>query len=183
MLPARPNRPIGVIPRELTYSTQLTIAHEPAWYIAEEGCLDMDKLLTAFQEFFRRHSESWVERFDYKEAGSQLLLQAFLQRIINGGGRIEREYGFGRERTDLLVVWFYGEGQVQEVVIEMKIRYGKLGTTIDKGLEQTWQYLDQCGTTEGHLIIFDRDKNRPWEEKIFRKARVYEGQRIVVWGM
>lgn len=30
---------------------------------------------------------------DYKEAGPQLLLQAFLQRIVNGGGRIEREYG------------------------------------------------------------------------------------------
>jgi hypothetical protein len=31
--------------------------------------------------------------------------QAFLQRIINSGGRIEREYGLGRQRADLLVMW------------------------------------------------------------------------------
>ncbi|GAK57555.1 hypothetical protein U27_04522 [Candidatus Vecturithrix granuli] len=54
------------------------------------------KLLTEFQQFFREHSAHWVERFDYKEAGLQLLLQAFLQRILNGGGRIDREYGLGR---------------------------------------------------------------------------------------
>ena len=33
------------------------------------------------------------------------MLQAFLQRIVNSGGRVEREYGLGRMRTDLLVVW------------------------------------------------------------------------------
>ena len=46
-----------------------------------------------------------VARFDYAEAGPQLLLQAFLQRIVNGGGRIEREYGLSRGRTDLLIIW------------------------------------------------------------------------------
>ena len=56
----------------------------------------MDKLLAAFQTFFREHPEHWVERFDYRKAGPQLLLQAFLQRIVNGGGPIEREYGLGR---------------------------------------------------------------------------------------
>jgi len=46
-----------------------------------------------------------VARFDSQEAGPQLLLQAFLQRIVNGGGRIEREYGLGRRRTGLPFVW------------------------------------------------------------------------------
>jgi hypothetical protein len=46
-----------VIPRELTYSTQLTIAHDQNWYLTTEGGLAMDKLLTAFQQFFREHSE------------------------------------------------------------------------------------------------------------------------------
>ena len=94
-----------VIPRELTYSSQLTIAHQPAWYIDADGRLDLPKLLAAFQQFFRENSEVWLERFDYKEAGPQLLMQAFLQRIVNGGGRVEREYGLGRMRTDLLVIW------------------------------------------------------------------------------
>ena len=34
----------------------------------------------------------------------QLLRQAFLQRLVNGGGPVEREYGLGRGRTDLLVI-------------------------------------------------------------------------------
>ncbi|HRF42157.1 MAG TPA: hypothetical protein PK198_25365, partial [Saprospiraceae bacterium] len=59
----------------------------------------------AFVDFYRWNSESWLERFEYKEAGHQLLLMAFLQRIINGGGRIEREMAIGNGRTDLAVFW------------------------------------------------------------------------------
>ncbi|MCP4230018.1 MAG: ATP-binding protein, partial [bacterium] len=112
-----------IIPRELTYSTQLTIYQESQWYVEEDGRLNIDKLLTAFRDFFRKHFESWVDGFDYAEAGPQLLLQAFLQRIVNSGGRVEREYGLGRRRTDLIVFWPYKKGK-QEVVLELKIRYG-----------------------------------------------------------
>ena len=57
----------------------------------------------AFQQFFREHSQSWLERFGHKEAGPQLLLQAFLQRIVNGG-RIVREYGLGLRRVEILIL-------------------------------------------------------------------------------
>ena len=50
----------------------------------------MDKLLDAFTKFYQRNAESWIDRYQYKEAGHQLMLMAFLQRVINGGGRIER---------------------------------------------------------------------------------------------
>ena len=82
-----------VIPRDLTYTTQAYLHQDPAWYVDADGTLRVADLLAAFQAFFREHSEHWVERFEYKEAGPQLLLQAFLQRIVNSGGRIEREYG------------------------------------------------------------------------------------------
>ena len=98
-----------VIPRQLTYSAQLTINQGSHWYTDPSGCLDMDKLLTAFQQFFRKHSEHWSGGFDYAESGPQLLLQAFLQRIVNGGGRVEREYGLGRDRTfDNTAIPVYG---------------------------------------------------------------------------
>ena len=172
-----------VIPRTLTYTTQLTISQEPEWYVrSTDGRLDIGKLLTAFQQFFRQHSEHWVERFDYKEAGPQLLMQAFLQRIINRGGRVEREYGLGRMRTDLLVVWPYADG-VQRSVIELKILYGSLDRTLEEGLEQTWEYMDRCDAEEGHLVIFDRDKGKAWEEKIFRREEAYRGKEIKIWGM
>ena len=94
-----------VVPRELTWAMQQLLLEETAWYVDADGGLDVDKLLGAFQTFFREHSEHWLGRFDYAEAGPQLVLQGFLQRVVNGGGRIEREYGLGRGRIDLLIVW------------------------------------------------------------------------------
>lgn len=79
-----------IIPRMLTATTQDTLPIESPWYVAESGKLDMNRLMRSFQEFFRKHSESWVERFQYKEAGPQLLLQAFLQRIVNSNGRFKQ---------------------------------------------------------------------------------------------
>ncbi len=175
-----------VIPRELAFNTQVRIAHETAWYVQADGRLNMPKLLAAFQQFFREHSEHWVERFDYKEAGPQLLLQAFLQRIVNSGGRVEREYGLGRKRTDLLVLWPYSfpDGErVQRIVIELKILYKTLEKTLDEGLRQTWEYADKCGAAEAHLIIFDRRENRSWETKIFQREETYQAHPISVWGM
>lgn len=182
-----------IIPRELSFIFQLNFepTFRPAWYIAPDGRLDMLKLLDAFQQFFRQHSEHWLERFQYKEAGPQLLMQAFLQRIVNSGGRVEREYGLGRMRTDLLVVWPfdraqgrpYGDGRVQREVIELKILYGSLSRTIQDGLEQTCKYMDRCGADEGHLVIFDRDAEKSWESKIFRREETHRGTPIMVWGM
>ncbi len=48
------------------------------WYVEADGSLELDKLLTAFQDFFRQNSEHWIERAQYTEAGPQLVLQAFL---------------------------------------------------------------------------------------------------------
>jgi len=156
--------------------------YRPSWYILPDGRLDANGLLAAFQEFFRENSEIWLERFDYKEAGPHLLMQAFLQRIVNSGGRIDREYGLGRRRTDLLIVWKQSTG-VQKVVIELKILYKSLDATIAKGLEQTADYMDKSGADEGHLVIFDRREGRKWEDKIFRKEEKHNGTIIVVWGM
>ena len=172
-----------VIPRQLVYTVEKTIVQESAWYIrADNGQLDMNKLLAAFQQFFREHSEHWVERFQYQEAGPQLLLQAFLQRIINGGGRIEREYGLGRMRTDLLVLWPYPGGQ-QRIVLELKILHKSLEKTIRDGLEQTWQYMDRCGADEGHLIVFDRTPDKAWDDKIFQRNESVNNKTITIWGM
>ncbi|MBF0377183.1 MAG: ATP-binding protein [Desulfamplus sp.] len=194
-----------IIPRMLTSTTQDSISQKSIWYVKPDGTLDMEKLISAFQEFFREHSEHWVERFDYKEAGPQLLMQAFLQRVINSGGQIEREYGLGRMRTDLLVIWrcnkkpdnaslgvegsnafvatdsnslTVSKERVQKIVIELKLLYKSLDKTIKDGVRQTLEYMDRCGTDEGHLIIFDRTEGKSWEEKIFRKEELRQNEKI-----
>ena len=148
---------------------------------AADGSLDMQKLLKAFQQYFRENAEAWIERFDYKEAGPHLLLQAFLQRIVNGGGDIRREYGLGRMRTDLLVTWPYPQG-TQRIVIELKVARTAPDKLITEGLAQTAEYMDRSDATEGHLVIFDR-RRRKWADKIFRRTRKHKGHGIIVWGM
>ena len=170
------------LPRELTYTTEATLAADAAWYVERGGRLPADKLLAAFQEFFREHSEHWVERFQYREAGPQLLLQAFLHRIVNSGGRIEREYGLGRMRTDLLIIWPAGAA-VQRIVIECKLLHGSLDRTLARGLEQTRAYLDRCAAGEAHLVIFDRTAGKPWAAKLFRRRETAGGPPVTVWGM
>ncbi len=178
-----------VIPRELTYLAQADFeaSFHQAWYVAADGCLDVPKLMTAFQEFFRENSEVWIERFQYKEAGPHLLLHAFLQRIVNGGGRIDREYGLGRMRTDLLVRWpttstgFHGP--IQRVVFELKVLRKSLEATISQGLTQTLAYMDRTGADEGHLVIFNQAENVPWERKIFTRAESCAERGITVWGL
>ncbi|TWI62071.1 AAA domain-containing protein [Desulfobotulus alkaliphilus] len=177
-----------IIPRELTVVTQDTMIQKSIWYTKEDSSLDMTKLLLAFQQFFRENSESWIERFDYKEAGPQLLMQAFLQRIINGGGRVNREYGLGSRRTDLFLEWPLDKekgffGPVQRVVIELKILRKGLENTIKEGLEQTADYADKTGAGEAHLVIFNRKPEIPWEEKVWNKTMEHGKWTVGVWGM
>ena len=185
--PVRIANPIyaEVVPRELSWIAQEELPHDPAWYVDSTGGLKMDQLLCAFQEFFREHSEHWVERFQYKEAGPQLLLQAFLQRVVNSGGRIEREYGLGRGRTDLLVLWPQGE-HIRRYVVECKVRHARwsLDRTVAEGVEQTTAYKDRCRAEAGCLVVFDRSEERSWDEKVFRESRTAkDGAEIAVWGM
>ena len=132
---------------------------------------------------FREHSEHWTQRFDrYQEAGPQLLLQAYLQKVVNGGGRVEREYALGRGRVDLLIVWPHA-GCIRRFVVECKVRRDGLDRPVREGVEQTRGYMDRCGAEGGHLIVFDRLETRTWEEKIFRRAPSGGRAPVTVWGM
>ena len=181
--PLRVANPIytEVIPRQLTYAAEEQLVEDPAWYVDAGGALDVDKLMEAFQAFFREHSEHWVERFEYREAGPQLLLQAFLQRIVNSGGRIEREYGLGRGRTDLLIVWPRGRG-ARRYVVECKVLHGSVEKTVEDGVRQTAGYMDRCAAEAGHLVIFDRGEGT-WDEKVFRREERAGSRTVTVWGM
>lgn len=176
-----------IIPREITWQMQASISHEQAWYLTPERRLDMPKLLAAFQQFFRENGEIWLQDLPYPEAAPHLILQAFLQRIVNGGGRLHREYALGRKRTDLYLEWpldeaqgFYGE--VQRVVLELKILRGNLDQTISDGVAQASAYARQCGAGEVHLIIFNRNPAVGWDEKIWQQTYPDGELGVMVWG-
>jgi len=156
-----------VLARQMTYGTQLAIQELKWKWQNDDGSLDMDALMREFQKFWRKHSEIWEERSNYTEAFPHLLLMAFLQRVLNGGGNIEREYAAGRGRMDLLV-----EYNGFQYIIEIKILhyYESAQEVREEGIEQVKEYRDHVGgNIPTYLIIFDRrkpDKRKPWEERI-----------------
>ncbi len=186
-----------IIPRALSFVIQSNLPIQPPSYIMPDGRLDTIKLLNEFQQFFRRDSEFWLERFDYKEAGPHLILYAWLQRVINGGGHLQRESAVGNQRADMLIEWpvttnpalrrwpIPPDVAVQREVLELKL-YRDAETAAD-GLKQLGEYLDKLSVPQGHLMIFDRRSGKSWDEKIYRRNDValpspYENLRATVWG-
>jgi len=142
----------------------------------KDGKMDIDYLLNEFQQFWRENSTIWVERFQYKEAASHLILQGFLQRVLNGGGRIIREPAAGTGRTNICVVY-----DNRKYPIELKIRRDT--KTHNEGVEKTLLYMDSLGCKERWLVIFDQRVRTSWDKKIFLKKERIAGKIVTVVGM
>jgi len=168
-----------VMVRTLNWMTQKDlIAKKPdltCLRYEKNGIVDMEMLLLDFQKFWRENSEIWEERYQYKEAAPHLVFQAFLQRVINGGGQIIREMSAGKQRADLCVVY-----NGNKYPIELKINRGP--QSLADGLEQTLQYMNKFDAETGSLILFDRRPSVSWEEKLYIKTEIYDGKKIIVAG-
>jgi hypothetical protein len=180
ILPANPIY-AEVIFRTLNYNVQETLkrednnAYEIPKYL-KNGRIDMDFLMRDFQQFWRENSEIWDERFQYKEAAPHLVLMAFLQRVINGGGQIIREAAVGKKRLDICLVY-----DNEKYPIELKIDRYK--NTLEDGLRQTAEYAEKYGCMEGWLCIFDRNPDKSWDEKIYMRPEIVDGKRINIVGL
>jgi hypothetical protein len=176
-----PSNPIyaEVIIRTLSHQTQMALTYIPTLrelpsYI-QAGELDMRQLLGDFQGFWRENSEMWVERYQYKEAAPHLILQAYLQRVVNSGGRLTREMALGAGRLDLCL--YYGSGIYP---IELKIRYNEQSYT--RGVTQLRGYMERLGCAEGWLVVFDRRARVSWKKKLFWRTEEVGGLRVHVVG-
>ncbi|TGO03532.1 hypothetical protein PN36_04645, partial [Candidatus Thiomargarita nelsonii] len=151
-----------IIPRELTATRQEMLGINPQWYVKPDGKLDIEKLLDTYIEFYKQHSELITKRRTYTEAAHHLLFMAWLQRIVNGGGQISREYAAGLGRLDLCIE-FAGERFAFELKLNSKI-------ALAEGKKQLIDYLDRLGLDSGWLIIFNRGKIKDWDEVGKREA-------------
>lgn len=164
-----------ILPRVLNFAAQTSLPHQTAWYVKEDGKLDLPKLLASWQEFWREDGHLAADGFRYKEAGPHLMLMAFLQRVINGGGRIDREYALGKGALDLLITW-KGERHLIEVKVRRDERSEK------RAVGQVERYLEGAGMKEGWVVLFDLRKTASWKKKLFwRKARC-PGKTVTVVG-
>ena len=164
-----------VIPRVLVQGTQDSLPHiSPSW-LTSSGEINTDVLLQAFLAFWRQHGEPLLGSAVYHEIAPHLVLMAFLHRVVNGGGTLEREYAIGRDRMDLCLRY----GKIT-LGIELKVWRDKKKDPLDEGLEQLDSYLTRLGEDFGWLVIFDRRSNAlPLEERLTTQVTITENGRSV----
>jgi hypothetical protein len=145
-----------VIPRVLAGITTASLPMiQPTW-LKPDGSLDVNRLLEAFLAFWKQHGQPLLGSAPYHEIAPHLVLMAFLHRVVNGGGSLEREYAIGSGRMDLCL-------RTRDVTLGMELKVWRDGETdpLKEGLEQIDGYLGGLGLDSGWLVIFDRRGNQP----------------------
>ena len=160
-----------VLPRALTFVPEAGMPQmAPSWFNADKS-LNPHKLLEAFLGFWRQHGEPLLNSAPYHEIAPHLVLMAFLHRVVNGGGSLEREYAIGSGRMDLCLRY----GAVT-LGMELKVwRDGRPDPLAD-GLTQLDAYLTGLGLDTGWLVIFDRRSGLPPIEQRTSCATHYSPQ-------
>jgi hypothetical protein len=143
-------------------------------WVKDDG-LDMAGLMAAFQQFWRENSGADRDIMGYRESVPHLVLMAFLQRVTNGGGRINREMALGTGRLDLCVEFRGGR-----YAIEVKTSANFQG---EKSYAQCAKYLDSLGLAEGWMPVFEKSKEKTWDEKIYSRDEMVDGKTIHVIGL
>jgi hypothetical protein len=185
--PVRVANPIyqELIARVLAGNAEPKVVVVPRSFVLPDGRLDFARMLKEFAAFWREHGEVLAAGMTYHEVAPQLVLMAFLQRVINGGGHVDREYGVGRGRIDLLVRWPYQEGaqrRLQRHALELKVWREAEKDPLAKGLVQLDEYLERLGLDEGVLVIFDRRPEAGGTESRtrFEQAQSPSGRQVTV---
>jgi len=158
--------------RDAQESMQTAIPETP-WALADG--LDMPGLMAAFQKFWRENSEADRRAYEYGEATPHLVLMAFFQRVTNGNGHISREMALGSGRLDLCV-----EYRGHRYAVEVKTAKNFAGAD---SYRQLAGYLDRLGLSEGWMPIFDENKAKPWDEKLYTRDESFDGKIIHVVGL
>ncbi len=146
----------------------------PFW-LKSDGSLDMPALMAEFQRFWRENSGADRQVYGYKEATPHLVMMGYLQRVVNGGGRIQREMALGSKRLDLCVEF----GRFRYAV-ELKMRRNYSPA---QSHAQLAEYLDHLGLEEGWMAVFDEDATKPWDEKIYARDVAIDGKTIHIIGL
>ena len=145
-----------VIPRVLSQGTQDSLPMiQPSW-LNVDGSLNVQVLLDAFLVFWRQHGEPLFKSANYPEIAPHLVMMAFLHRVVNGGGTLEREYAIGSGRMDICLRY----GRVT-LGMELKVWRDKKPDPLSDGLKQLDKYLSGLGLDTGWLVIFDRRSGLP----------------------
>ncbi|MBM4366106.1 MAG: AAA family ATPase [Deltaproteobacteria bacterium] len=171
-----------VIARELSLRAQAVLPLPRAAWLRPGGQLDAPVLVGQFLQWWRENSDFAVRHAPegYREATVHLAFMAFLQKVVNGGGLIQREFAAGSGRVDLCV-----EMAGARTVIEIKRVRPDRGTrerAVRDGVVQLSEYLDTLGEREGWLLVFDQREGLSWDDRLWSEDRVVEGRLLHLRG-
>jgi hypothetical protein len=179
---AEPANPLyaEVLGRQVSYTLQENL-NAPQWrWATPDGRLDFPALMREFLAWWRENADILPQQAPgYPEAVPHLSLMAFLQRVVNGGGHVEREFAAGRGALDLLVS--YGPDRFAVEVKRVRERDG-LERVREAGIAQTLRYLDTVGLSEGWLVLFDVRAGRSWEERLWAETVEQDGRLVHLRG-
>ncbi|NOT59378.1 MAG: ATP-binding protein [Acidobacteria bacterium] len=145
-----------IIPNVLSDVTRASLPQiAPAWLNAD-GSLNPEHLRESFLEFWRQHGQPLLGSVHYHEIAPHIVLLAFLHRVANGGGRIEREYAIGTRRMDVCLR--YGKFTLG---MELKVWRDGKSDPLKEGLKQLDVYLNGLSQDIGWLVIFDQRNGLP----------------------
>ena len=162
-----------VLVRVLAGAADANILLPDRRWVLRDGRLDLRTLLDAFAEWWREQGAAIAPKMPYHEVAAQLVLSAWLQRVVNGGGFVDREYGVGMRRIDVLVRWPLPDGAWQREALELKMRRDGDADPTPEGLRQIEGYLSSLGLGHGWLVVFDRRSNAP---PVAERTRFLSGQ-------
>lgn len=168
-----------IIPRALTSLLQRDLTLPRPSYVDAAGNLVWSQLLEDFQSFWLQNAESYLGRAPYSEAAAQLVFMAWLQKVVNGGGTIEREYAVGRGRLDLCVHWPATGKRRQTFAAEIKVWRSQRPDPVEAGCEQIVQYLERLGLEQGTLIIFDQRTEAPPLPQRCERREIRQGRFVI----
>ncbi len=142
-----------IVVRSLTTSVRASIPKIAPTWLRPDGRVAWESLRDAFVAFWLQHGEALLGSSPYNEAAPHLVLMAFLQRVVNGGGRVDRELAIGSKRLDLCV-----EYRGDRLGIEVKTwrDSDKARDPAEAGLDQLDEYLARLGVSVGWLVRFDQ---------------------------
>ena len=145
-----------VIPKVLASITIASLTSIAPTWLDNDGNLNAQALLDSFILFWRQHGEPLFGSTPYPEIAPHIVLMAFLHRVVNGGGTLEREYAIGSGKMDICLR--YGK---LTLAMELKVWRDRRPDPLKEGLPQLDKYLSGLNLDTGWLVIFDRRSGLP----------------------
>jgi hypothetical protein len=171
--------------RPFCSSCKKNVRHREEHPHYEQQQLDLDVRQQADQADLSDHRSGRHLR----EAHPHVLFFSHLQRVVNGGGRVQRETAAGRGFVDIVVEkvraggsWARPETQ-QRAAIEVK-RYdqGDMDQMVSAAVEQVIAYGLRAHATEHHvLVFFQQQQQDPWTQSYHSVVTGENGTAVQVW--